>query len=163
MSTTAGAPLQAIETWAAALLARLGPAERRRLALRLAQQLRTSNQQRMRAQQAPDGSAWTPRKPQGGKIRSATGRALRAEAKKGPMMRNLAKAKYLRAQATPNDATVTFVERVQRIARVHHYGENDAVNYPNPPRYDYPARPLLGISEQDYQRIQALLLEHLRR
>ena len=77
-------------------------------------------------------------------------------------MRGLAAAKYLRAQATPSEATVSFADRVQRIARVHHYGETDAVNHPDPPQYDYPARPLLGISDADLQAITQLLMKHLQ-
>ena len=77
-------------------------------------------------------------------------------------VRGLAAAKYLRAQATPSEATVAFADRVQRIARVHHYGETDAVNHPDPPQYDYPARPLLGISDPDLQATTQLLMKPLQ-
>ena len=155
-----GAPMQALEDWAGALLQRLAPAEQQRLALQVAQQLRRSQQKHMRAQQGPDGAAWEPRKAPAQTLRTQR-RTLR-DTKTGPMMRGLAAAKHLRAQATPTEATVAFADRVQRIARVHHYGETDAVNNPNPPRYDYPARPLLGISDDDLQAITQLLLSHLQ-
>ena len=145
--------MQALENWAGALLQRLSPVEQQRLALNVARQLRRSQQKNMRAQQGPDGTAW--------QLRKTPAKTLR-DAKTGPMMRGLAAAKYLRAQATPSEATVAFADRVQRIARVHHYGETDAVNNPNPPRYDYPARPLLGISDDDLQAITELLLNHLQ-
>ena len=158
MST--GAPLQALEDWAGALLQRLAPAARRRLAMQVAQQLRRSQQKHMRAEQGPDGAAWEPRKAPTQSLR--TRRSTLRDTKTGPMMRGLAQAKYLRAQATPTEATVAFADRVQRIATVHHFGETDAVNNPNPPRYDYPARPLLGISDDDLQAITELLLNHLQ-
>jgi|GEM_PF-5645917 len=56
-------PAQALETWAAAQLARLAPAERRRLARKLAVEVRRDQQKRIAAQQNPDGSAYAPRKP----------------------------------------------------------------------------------------------------
>ena len=145
--------MQALENWAGALLQRLSPVEQQRLALNVARQLRRSQQKNMRAQQGPDGTAW--------ELRKTPAKTLR-DTKTGPMMRGLAAAKHLRAQATPSEATVSFADRVQRIARVHHYGETDAVNHPDPPQYDYPARPLLGISDSDLQAITQLLMKHLQ-
>jgi phage virion morphogenesis protein len=154
------APLQALEDWAGALLQRLTPQQSQRLALQLARDLRNAQGRRMRAQKSPTGEAWEPRKPPQATLRSTGKRVLR-EGKTGPMMRGLAQAKFLRAQATPTDATVTFADRVQRMARVHHFGETDAVNHPKPPIYDYPARELLGISDSDLQRLRNRIFKHL--
>ena len=153
-------PMQALEQWAGALLARLSPQQSQRLALQIARDLRNRQGRRMRGQKDPEGASWEPRKPPAATLRTKGRRTLR-EAKTGPMMRGLAQAKFLRAQATPTEATVAFADRVQRIARVHHYGETDAVNWPDPPTYDYPARPLLGLSDADRQRLQDLVLKHL--
>lgn len=154
------APLQALEDWAAALLQRLTPQQAQRLALQIARDLRRSQAKRMRAQQAPDGTAWQARKSAPATLRGARQRTLR-QGHTGPMMRGLAQAKFLRTQATASEATVAFADRVQRIARVHHWGETDAVNHPNPPLYDYPARPLLGLSDADLQRVRDLVLGHI--
>lgn len=54
--------LQRLEDWVSPLLARLSAAERRALARAVARDLRAGNMATMRAQQAPDGSAWAPRK-----------------------------------------------------------------------------------------------------
>lgn len=154
------APLTAVEDWAASLLERIGPRQRAQLAMQLARKLRQSNQQRMRRQEAPDGSAWELRKPPARTLREQ-GRKLR-EPKQGPMMRKLAAAKYLRTSATAAEAVVEFADRVQRIAVIHHFGQTGAVNYPNPPMYEYPARPLIGISDDDLQSLQALIFKHLQ-
>ena len=50
--------------WTVPLLAALQPQQRRQLARQLARELRIDNAKRMRAQVAPDGSPWTPRKAQ---------------------------------------------------------------------------------------------------
>ena len=56
------AEFQALETWAADMLAKLQPAQQRRLMVDMARRLRTANSQRMRAQTDPEGQAWEPRK-----------------------------------------------------------------------------------------------------
>ena len=57
-------------------------------------------------------------------------------------------------------AVVGFTGRTERIARVHHFGLRDSVK-PGGPEYDYPARPLLGISDDFTKRLQDRLLSHL--
>ena len=56
------AEFKALETWAADMLAKLQPAQQRRLMVDMARRLRTANSQRMRAQTDPEGQAWEPRK-----------------------------------------------------------------------------------------------------
>lgn len=152
--------LQPLENWAAALLAQLQPAQRRRLLTDVARRLRSVNAQRMRAQTDPDGQAWQPRKPPGPALRSKRER-LRQEAQlKKPMFSKLRQAKHLKARAEGGSAVVEFASRAQRIARVHHWGEADAVK-PGGARVQYPARPLLGISEADADGLRELLLDRL--
>jgi len=148
------AQLQALEGWAGALLERLSATQRRQLALQIARELRQRNQRRMRAQTGPDGAAWQPRK-------SAGPRRRRKNAKSGPMMRGLAAAQWLRASATPASAEVSFAGRAQRIAQIHHYGERAAVNWPRGPMFDYPARALLGLADEDLERLRELVLDRV--
>ncbi len=54
--------LEALEDWAAVLLGQLEPASRNKLARSVGQALRRSQQQRIIAQQNPDGSKYAPRK-----------------------------------------------------------------------------------------------------
>ncbi|UYL85414.1 virion morphogenesis protein [Acidovorax phage Alfacinha1] len=154
------AELKALETWAEDLLAKLQPVQRRRLLVDLARRLRTMNAQRMRAQTDPDGAAWEARKPPGDNLRSKR-QKLRQQARQGqPMFAKLRQHKHLKARAEGGAAVVTFAGRAERIARVHHFGETDAVN-PGGPRYKYPARPLLGITAEDGQALRDVLIDHL--
>lgn len=144
--------LQRLESWLGPLLSRLDAAQRRTLAREVAQMLRTRNQQTMQQQRAPDGSAWTPRK---NRTRDKRGR-LRA----GPMFSKLNKAKHLRAQVLPDGAVLQFKDRAERLARVHHFGLRDRVKAGGP-EYDYPARPLISITNDMAQAIEELVLQHL--
>jgi len=150
--------LKALEDWAGAFLEKLSPPQRKRLAALMARHLRTSNTRRMTQQQAPDGARWEPRKP----APAPKGRRKpRFEPKTGPMMAKLKRAKSLQAKGQADGAVVEFLGRAQRVARVHHFGEADDVNPGRGPRYDYPARELLGFAGDDLDKLRSLLLQHL--
>lgn len=148
--------LDRLETWAAPLLAKLSAAERRALARTVARDLRRDNAANMRAQRGPDGAAWEPRK---AKLRDQQGR-IKKGAKAQVMFAKLRTAKHLKAQATDSEASVGFDGRTERIARVHHAGLRDRVKSAGP-EYDYPARPLLGITAKQIKRIEAILVASL--
>lgn len=144
-----------LEGWLQPLLDRLTDAERRKLALDIARELRRENAATIRAQHGPDGEAWAPRK---NALRDQRGQLRKRKAQS--MFTKMAGAKHLRAQVEGGDAVVGFAGRTERIARVHHFGLSDRVK-PGGPQYDYPARPLLGISDDFTQRLQDRLLSHL--
>ncbi|MDX6921169.1 phage virion morphogenesis protein [Enterobacter roggenkampii] len=129
--------LQRVDDWLAALLANLEPAARNRLMRQLAQELRRSQQQNIRLQRNPDGTAFEPRRVT---ARSKKGRIKRQ------MFAKLRTTKYLKTAATADSASVQFEGKVQRIARVHHYGLRDRVRR-NGPEARYPARRLLGVND----------------
>ncbi|MCK7434412.1 phage virion morphogenesis protein [Enterobacter asburiae] len=129
--------LQRVDDWLAALLANLEPAARNRMMRQLAQELRRSQQQNMRLQRNPDGTGFEPRRVT---ARSKKGRIKRQ------MFAKLRTTKYLKTAATADSASVQFDGKVQRIARVHHYGLRDRVRR-NGPEAQYPARRLLGIND----------------
>lgn len=145
--------LTALETWAAPLLARLQPGERRTLARKIGTELRRSQSQRIGKQQAPDGTPYAPRKQQ---LRQKSGRIKRAK-----MFAKLRQAKYFKVSANPNAVSVGFMGRVSRIARVHQEGLPDAVR-PDGPRIRYQRRALLGLSEANRSEIQDLLMTHFQ-
>lgn len=149
--------LQRLEGWLSPLLARLTDAERRRLAREVARDLRAVNVATMRAQQAPDGTPWEPRKPSA--LREARG-TVRRKAKTFPMFQKLRAAKHLKAQGLTDEAVLQFVGRADRIARVHHFGLEDCVN-PGGPKYSYPARPLLGITAVEMNQIRQMVISHV--
>ena len=143
---------QALEAYAADLIATLEPAARRDLARRIATTLRSRNQKRIAAQVNPDGTAYEPRKPQ---LRHKKG-GLRRQ-----MFSRLRLAKYMKATGTPNEAIVAFSETVARIAKVHHHGLRDKVNRKTGLEAQYPARQLLGIPPDDEALIADLCTAHL--
>ncbi|MEG6141691.1 phage virion morphogenesis protein [Enterobacter kobei] len=130
--------LQRVDDWLAALLANLEPAARNRMMRQLAQELRRSQQQNIRLQRNPDGTTFEPRRVT---ARSKKGRIKRQ------MFAKLRTTKYLKTAATADSASVQFDGKVQRIARVHHYGLRDRVRR-NGPEARYPVRRLLGVNDE---------------
>ncbi|WP_144424338.1 phage virion morphogenesis protein, partial [Xanthomonas arboricola] len=145
--------LTALENWAAPLLARLQPGERRSLARKIGTELRRSQSQRIGKQQAPDGSPYAPRKQQ---LRQKSGRVKRAK-----MFAKLRQAKFFKVSASPNAVSVGFVGRVSRIAHVHQDGTTERVRK-NGPKARYERRVLLGFSTDDQQIVREHFLSHLR-
>lgn len=130
--------LQRVDDWLAALLANLEPAARNRMMRQLAQELRRSQQQNIRLQRNPDGTAF--------EVRRVTARSKKGRIKR-QMFAKLRTTKYLKTAATADSASVQFDGKVQRIARVHHYGLRDRVRR-NGPEARYPARRLLGVNDE---------------
>lgn len=143
--------LSTIEAWAGALLSRLEPTARRRVARAVGTALRRRQQQRIRAQRNPDDSAFAPRK----KLRDQKG-SIRRRA----MFSKLGTARHLRTRTLSDGVAVGFFGRVARIARVHHYGLHDQVAQDGP-RVKYPARRLVGLPPSDIVFIRDQLLHHL--
>jgi len=152
-------PLVQLDTWAGALLARLQPAERRKLAQTIARDLRRSQQRRIARQLAPDGTPYAPRKPQAASLRSKRGAIRR---KHGAMFVKLRSARWLKANATADSAEVGFAGRVARLARVHQYGLMDR---PAPSDKDvrYPRRPLLGFTEAERAMVRERIVVQFER
>jgi len=138
----------------AGLLASLSPAGRRKLAGEIAKELRKSQQQRIKQQKNPDGSPYQVRKRQ--PLRAKTGRIKRA------MFQKLRASRYMKATGRENNAVVEFTGKVQRIARVHQYGLKDR---PNTHAQDvqYAERQLLGLSRENKELIDMLMISYLNR
>ena len=105
------------------LLARLDPAARRKLTLKIAQDLRRQQQTRIQAQQNPDGTPYAPRKQR----KNIRGKQGRIKKQKASMFNKLRTNTHLKAKADGNGLEVGFYGRVARIARVHQYGLRDSV------------------------------------
>ncbi|AMA24379.1 phage virion morphogenesis protein [Klebsiella pneumoniae] len=147
------AELQDVDARLDALLAGLEPAARKRMMRDLAQQLRRSQQKNIRMQRNPDGTAYEPRRVT---ARTKQGRIRRQ------MFAKLCTAKYLKAVASPDSASVEFEGRVQRIARVHHYGLRDRVSRKGP-EVRYAERRLLGLTYTVKMLINRVLINHMVR
>lgn len=136
----------------AALIAGLSASSRRQMAAEIAKRLRTSQQGRIKRQQAPDGTPYADRKRQ--PIRSKKGRVKRE------MFAKLRTHRYMKAKGSADEALVEFAGRVQRIARVHQEGLRDRPNrHSRDVQYD--ARPLLGFSEADRQIVEDVIITRL--
>lgn len=136
----------------AGLIASLSPAARRRMASDMAKRLRTSQQKRIKNQQAPDGTPYAARKRQ--PVKSKKGRVKRA------MFAKLRTSRYMKAKGTNDAAVVEFAGKVQRMARVHQEGLRDKPN-----RYSeavqYETRPLLGFSLEEKNLVEEIVVSHL--
>lgn len=144
--------LQLVNDRLSALINSLSPSARKEMARKIAKKLRASQQQNIKRQQAPDGTPFKPRKTQ--PVRNKKGRVKRE------MFAKLRTAKYMKAQGLSDEAVIAFTGRVQRMARVHHYGLRDRPSR-NGKEVQYEARPLLGINESDLQMIEQEILTQL--
>nr|WP_152921487.1 phage virion morphogenesis protein [Escherichia coli] len=129
--------MQKVDDWLSALLANLEPAARSRMMRQLAQELRRTQQQNIRMQRNPDGSSYEPRR--------ATARSKKGRIKR-QMFTKLRTSKYLQTTASADSASVQFEGKVQRIARVHHYGLRDRVSR-HSFKVKYAQRRLLGVNK----------------
>jgi len=77
------------------------------------------------------------------------------------MFVKLRTARWLKINVTHDGAEAGFFGRVARLARVHQEGRMDHVT-PGGPMATYPARPLLGFTAIDRERVRDRLLEYLQ-
>ena len=143
--------LSRLTHWADGLLASMEPAARRQLAGEMARTLRASQAQRIRANRQPDGSPMAPRKPQP-KLKQGRGRLRRK------MFFKISNPTWLKARASEQQAVVEFVGTANRLATIHQYGLKDRIKGRE---IRYPARELLGITTQEVELLEGLLLAHL--
>ena len=129
----------------AGLITSLTPKARKALAVTIAKRLRTSQQQRIKRQQAPDGTPYAARKSQ--PLRKPKGRIKRE------MFAKLRTARYMKANSSPDAAVVEFAGRVERMAAVHHFGLRDRPSI-HSQEMKYEERPLLGFSLQDRELVE---------
>ena len=144
--------LQLVNDRLEALISSLSAPARKEMARSIGRKLRASQQQNIKRQQAPDGTPFKPRKAQ--PVRSKKGRIKRE------MFAKLRTAKYMKTQASPNEAVIEFAGNVQRMARVHHYGLRDRPSRKGK-EVQYDSRPLLGISERDLNMLEETILNAL--
>ncbi|AZY53262.1 phage virion morphogenesis protein [Bordetella avium] len=142
-----------LQAWASALMAQLRPAERRRVNLAIALELRRTQGQRIAAQQNPDGTPYQSRRAKKN-LRGKVG-AIRRR-----MFTRLRTARYLRVQATETEATVGYSGAIGRIALVHQEGRTDRPA-PGQKPVRYPRRKLLGFTQQERDNVLDTLARNL--
>ena len=140
-----------LEAWMERALEALSPGERRQVFRTIGRALLARNRKRMTAETGPDGQAWTPRaRDRHGRIRKAA-----------KMMAGLRAARRLKSDPSVEGAEVGWGGRDARLAAVHHYGALDYVDKTRTNKVRYPARPLIGLSEDDTAFVRDALLTHL--
>lgn len=142
-----------LETFLGRFVTALSPREMRGLATKIGQSLRRSNAKRIAANVEPDGGGMQARKPREGKHR-------------GKMFRQLRQARVLKVKATADGVTVGFQGQAQKVARIHHFGEEGIVGRTRDGRTiraRYTARRLLGIGDLDEEQMLAAIETHLSR
>ncbi|WP_192033522.1 phage virion morphogenesis protein [Pantoea agglomerans] len=144
--------LQLVNDRLEALINSLSAPARKEMARSIGRKLRASQQQNIKRQQAPDGTPFKPRKTP--PVRRKKGRIKRE------MFAKLRTAKYMKTQASPNEAVIEFASNVQRMARVHHYGLRDRPTRQGK-EVKYEARPLFGLNDNDINIIEQLILDAL--
>ncbi len=144
--------LHKVDEWLTALLAKLEPTERQRMMRELAQELRRNQQNNIRLQRNPDGSGYEPRK--------VTARTKKGRIKR-QMFSKLRTAKYLKTAANADSVSVQFEGKVQRIARVHHYGLRDRITKSGPIK-KYPERRLLGHTYDTVELVKSIMLDYVK-
>lgn len=149
--------LQRIEEWIGGLLVKVSPVERRRLSRKIGLDLRRSQSVRIASQRNPDSTGFTPRKNQK-RIQSRKGRLKRMRAE---MFQRLKMVSRMNLKTDQDQISISFLEKVSRIARIHQLGLKDRVSK-NGPEAQYPARRLLGFSQTDEQLIRDSILKHLK-
>ena len=147
-----GEDLHDIQDWAVGLLARLKPAERKRVNRAVSMELRRAQSSRIGAQQNPDGTAYEPRRQKN--LRGKRGSIRRK------MFQRLRTARFLRAEAYPDAAVVGFTGNAARIALVHQRGLLDSPG-PKSRAVRYAVRQLIGFSSDDRERIFDAYARHL--
>lgn len=145
------AELHEVDGWLNALLAQLEPSARARMLREVARDVRRIQQANITAQRAPDGTAWEPRRVT---ARTKPGRIRRK------MFAKLKTTKYLKAQASTDQAEIAFAPAVQKLARVHHYGLRDRVNRRGT-MVKYAERQLLGVNKEVENSVRETLLAWL--
>ncbi|NLC24649.1 MAG: phage virion morphogenesis protein, partial [Oxalobacter sp.] len=126
--------LQRLDEWIGGMLAKVSPAERRKLGRKIGVDLRRGQSARIASQRNPDGSGYAPRKRQK-RISSQKGRLKRQRAQ---MFQRLRMLRNMQIQADENQVSISFISRLSRIASVHQHGLKDRVSK-HGPEAQYPA------------------------
>ena len=76
------------------------------------------------------------------------------------MFAKLRTARYMKTNSSPDEAVVEFAGRVERMARVHHFGLRDRPNV-HSKDVQYDERPLLGFSQQDIAIVRNIFVDSI--
>ena len=133
----------------------LSDSEMNKLKRQIATKLRQSQSRRIAAQQNADGSSYAPRKVQ----QSLPGRRPKRVRRK--MMSKLKNISQMRIEHSGAGFSIAYNGRMAGIASVHQFGLTSTVSAKRGTQAVYPVRELLGISDDDKQMIDEMVLEFI--
>lgn len=139
--------------WLDDLSRNLSAPQRKSMLIALTQDLRRSNQARIRDQVNTDGSSYAPRKQ---KIRAKKGRI-----KRRAMFAKIRTNRYMRIRSTSDQGRVFIAGQAGHIAKAHNFGLYSTVEKGKPWKTQYPQRELLGISDKDMRQIEATAMRYI--
>ncbi len=125
------------------VLTHLSPVGRKKAMREIMTFLRKSNRQRIKANKAPDGSNFAPRKN-----------------KKGKMFKKIGKS--IKLNVTENSGEIGFYGRASEVASNHQFGKR--IKYKNGDKtgyFDLAKRELLGLSDNDKRTVSDIIIKHL--
>ncbi|MCS6160711.1 phage virion morphogenesis protein [Shewanella baltica] len=135
------------------LIQQLSPAARKQLSRDIARRLRATQAQRIKQNIAPDGSAFEARKPQ------PTWAKRLGAIKLKLMFQKIIRQKYLKPEYSSEAASVGFTGFISRVATEHQYGLRGRINERISIRYTQ--RELLGLTQNEMNMIEAVIIRHL--
>jgi len=144
--------LTALENWLGPLIQSLASSEKNKLFKRLGQSIRKRQADRIRKQQNPDGTPFTPRK-------SRIQKNNQVKARKA-MFLKLRQARHLKIKTDAEGVAVGYQGKAAKIAKIHQGGFLARVA-PAGPLFQYPARKLLGFSTADKDGLLSEIEKHL--
>ena len=144
--------LSLLEGWVQPLINGVDRKSRTAMARQIAREVRKEQQQRIKAQRNPDGTAYVPRRKQ---------RNKRGKIKRQAMFAKIRTARYMKAKGTANSAVVQFIGPVAKIAEVHQYGLRDRIDRNKPRTHKYDARQLLGVTDRTRRLVSDIVVEAL--
>lgn len=131
----------------------LSDGELNRLKRQIATKLRQNQSKRIAAQQNADGSSYAPRKVQ----QTLPGRRPRRVRRM--MMAKLKNISNMRIEHNGAGFSIAYGGRMAGIASVHQFGLTSTVSAKRGTSAVYPVRELLGISDDDKQMIDEMVVE----
>ena len=151
--------LAALEAWIGGLIQSLEGPARLRLLRQIGRDLQAAQRRRIRANLDPDGEPFAPRRPR--TIR-ADARKRRGAARTGPMFQRA--GDRLGRTVSDDMIDIGFDARASGILRIHHEGQTAALApFDTAPRVQFARRRLLGLSDQDRDRILTTITRTLER
>ncbi|VEB25903.1 Mu-like prophage protein gpG [Actinobacillus lignieresii] len=136
------------------LIARLTPTGRKALTKEIGKRLAQSQRQRIKAQKNSDGSEFEPRRKQ---PKQTTKRRVKAK----KMFAKLGTARLMKTQITTEGVEIGYRGGDAVVAGVHQFGRKIRPFKGKSFEVEYAKREVLGLTEDDEQMIENIIIEYL--